>query len=170
MEAVDDDDLDLTELQAMPRDRLEALWEEPREPRVPQGVYWGHVLQRMDHPTARRPFWRWIERVGFEWTPFGVDFDRGRWFFFDPALGAGRFDARPGPSRWRDTQAVGLHYEVSALPGPVRRRLYDEVKPLSERWLLGIGGIAAPRGVGDHFFFALERARLRPQDPDRADR
>jgi hypothetical protein len=33
--------------------------------------------------------------------------------------------------------------------------LYDEVKMLSPSLCLGIGGINAARGRGDHFFFAL---------------
>jgi hypothetical protein len=35
--------------------------------------------------------------------------------------------------------------------------LYDEVKPLSRDACLGIGGVNAGRGAGDHFFFVLER-------------
>jgi hypothetical protein len=93
----------------------------------------------------------------FKWTPFGVDFDTRLWFFWHAALAAGRFEPRPGRSRWRDTEAVGLHYHVSRLPGPVRGVLYDEVKPLSADLCLCIGGINAPRGQGDHFFFALQR-------------
>jgi hypothetical protein len=35
--------------------------------------------------------------------------------------------------------------------------LYDEVKPLSADLLLGLGGVNAETGEGDHFFFTLER-------------
>jgi hypothetical protein len=35
--------------------------------------------------------------------------------------------------------------------------LYDEVKPLGPDLCLGIGGINARVGRGDHFFFALAR-------------
>jgi hypothetical protein len=64
-------------------------------------------------------------------------------------------DRNAGRSRWRDTETVRLHYEVSRLPGPVRAVLYDEVKVLSPSLCLGIGGINAARGRGDHFFYAL---------------
>lgn len=64
---------------------------------------------------------------------------------------------RVGPSRWRDTEAVTLHYERSRLPAPIRGVLYDEVKPLTDTICLGLGGINAERGDGDQFFFALER-------------
>ncbi|PKN31442.1 MAG: hypothetical protein CVU63_23915, partial [Deltaproteobacteria bacterium HGW-Deltaproteobacteria-20] len=62
-----------------------------------------------------------------------------------------------GPSRWRDTQTIRLHYHPSRLPGAVRTFLYDEVKPLTESLCLGIGGINAPRGRGEQFLFSLER-------------
>lgn len=138
-------------------DDLEALWLRPTELAPPRGRYRGRVLKRIEHPTSQRPLFRWSERIGFEWTPFGIDFDRRLWFFFTPGVALGRFEARPGPSRWRDSGAIGLHYEVSGLPMVLRRLLYDEVRPLSERWMLGLGGIQGPPGVGDHFFFALER-------------
>ena len=124
---------------------------------TPRGRFRGEVLARIEHATSRRPLWRWSERIGFEWASWGVDFDRRLWFFFTPRLAIGRFDPRVGASRWRDTESVGLHYEVSRLPGFVRGALYDEVKPLSDALALGIGGMNGARGVGDHFYFALER-------------
>lgn len=136
---------------------LEALWLEPVELPPPRGVYRGEVLQRIDTPAARRPLWRVGQRLGFELTPFGIDFDRRLWFFFSPRLAIGRFVADPGPSRWRDTDAIRLRYHVSRLPRLVRRALYDEVKPLSERRMMGIGGVNAGPGVGERFFFSLER-------------
>ena len=139
----------------MSLDELESLWLRPVELAPPRGVYRGHVLRRIEHATSRRPLWRWSERIGFEWTPFGIDFDRRLWFFMSTSLAMGRFEARPGPSRWRDTDAMGLHYGASKLPRAIRSVLYDEVKPLSERWMLGIGGINKDRGEGDHFYFAL---------------
>ncbi|RLB54299.1 MAG: hypothetical protein DRJ42_09505 [Deltaproteobacteria bacterium] len=148
----------MTELRSMSRGELEALWTAPRDLTPPRGRYRGHVLLRIDHATSRRPLWRWSERIGFEWFPFGVDFDRRLWFFFSPQVALGRFEVQPGPSRWRDTEAFGLTYDVSKLPRPIRGALYDEVKPLSNDTVLGIGGINASRGEGDHFFFALERA------------
>ncbi len=146
-----------TDLASMSLDDLEALWVKPIEVAPPRGVYRGQVLRRIDHATSRRPLWVWSQRIGFEWIPFGVDFDRRLWFFFTPTIAMGRFETRVNESRWRDTDMVGLHYQGSKLPRFVRRVLYDEVKPLSERWILGIGGIDADRGAGEHFFFSLER-------------
>ena len=124
---------------------------------VPSGVHRGHHLAWLEHPEARRKRWRWPQRVGFEWAPWGVDFDRRLWFFFRQSLAAGRFTPQIERSRWHETQAVALHYEVSRLPGPLRGLLYDEVKPLDERWMVGIGGMQLGPRRGDHFLFALER-------------
>jgi len=147
----------LVELRAMSLAELEALWTRPVALSAPRGIYHGHVLQRIDHATSRRPLWRWSERLGFVWIPFGVDFDRRLWFFFNRRVAMGHFQTHSGESRWRDTDAIGLSYERSRLPGFVRDVLYDEVKPLSARLILGIGGINRDRGEGEHFFFALEK-------------
>ncbi len=155
----------LTELRSMSLRDLESLWLEPVELAPPEGIYRGHVLTRLDTSGARRPLWFWSQRVGFEWMPFGIDFDRRLWFFFTAGLALGRFEARPGPSRWRDTDALGLHYTESRLPRPIRRHLYDEVKPLSPTRMLGLGGINADRGEGDHFYFVLERLERRRAAP-----
>jgi hypothetical protein len=124
---------------------------------IPDGRYRGIHLVRLDNRGAREPRTRWAQYVGFELTPFGIDFDDRRWYFFHPRLRAGKFQARIGPSRWRPTEAVTLHYDPSRLPTPLRNILYDEVKPLTDRLCLGLGGLNAGRGEGDHFFFALER-------------
>lgn len=59
------------------------------------------------------------------------------------------------PSRWRDTQTLQLHYDLTRLP--FRGQLYDEVKPLSETLCLGLGGLnRQPEKEGDLFFFLLE--------------
>jgi hypothetical protein len=134
---------------------LEELYVAPRPVAVPSGRFRGVHLAWLDTPGARHPVIRPLQHLGFRLLPFGVDFIRHRWFFFHPTLGIGRFVAEVGRSRWRDTETVRLHYEVSRLPGPVRAVLYDEVKRLSPSLCLGIGGINAPRGQGDHFFFAL---------------
>jgi len=152
-------DWTLDELRGMSERHLDSVYRRRVELAPPRGVYRGHVLSWIDHETSQRPLWRWSERFGFSWTPFGVDFDRRLWFFWSTRLAMGRFEPRVHRSRWRDTDTVGLHYEVSRLPAFVRSVLYDEVKPLSERWLIGIGGINAGAGVGDHFYFALERMR-----------
>lgn len=148
----------LARLRGLGPEGFEALWREPRGLSPLAGLWRGHVLRRLDHATARRPLWRWSEQLGFEWLPFWVDFDRSEWCFVTPALRVGRFEAHAGPSRWRDTEAYALRYERSRLPRPLRRVLYDEVKPLDDRWVLGLGGIDAGRGRGDHFHFVLERA------------
>lgn len=150
-------DWTLDELRSMSLGHLDSVYRRDVALAPPRGVYRGRVLRWIDHPTARR--WRWSERLGFAWTPFGIDFERRLWFFWTTRLAVGRFEPRVHPSRWRETEAIGLHYEVSRLPGFVKAVLYDEVKPLSERWMLGIGGIDGGPGVGDHFYFALERAR-----------
>ena len=140
-------------------EELEAAFGHRDEIRVPRGVHRGHFLAWLDNPSARQKRWRWPQRAGFQWTPFGVDFDRNLWFFFTPAVAMGRFEARVERSRWRGTDAVVLRYERSRLPLAFRRILYDEVKPLDDGLVLGIGGSNAGRGRGDHFFFALERDR-----------
>ncbi len=152
-------DWTLSELTSMSVGHLDSVYRRPVELTAPEGVYRGHALARIEHATSRQPLWRWSERIGFEWTPFGIDFDRRVWFFGGRTLALGRFEPRAHRSRWRDTRAIGLHYEISRLPGLVRRALYDEVKPLSPRWMIGIGGMNGERGVGDHFYFALERLR-----------
>ena len=147
----------LDDLRRASLDELEALFRAPREPRRPAGCYRGHHLVRLDNVGARDPAIWLGQTLGFRLFPFGVDFDLDHWFFFHPRLAAGRFTASIGPSRWRDTEAVTLHYGVSRLPRWVRGALYDEVQPLSDRLILGLGGTNAERGLGDHFFFALER-------------
>jgi len=145
----------LSALKSMNTADLESVFASEAEFSVPEGMHRGHFLKWLDHPAARCKRWRWPQRLAFEWAPFGIDFDRRLWFFFDPRLAAGRFEVHVQPSRWRETQALGLHYEVSRLPAPVRSRLYDEVKPLGPDLALGLGGINAGPGAGDHFFFAL---------------
>ncbi|MBI4700039.1 MAG: hypothetical protein HY744_02555 [Deltaproteobacteria bacterium] len=148
----------LRELRRYGRDELEALYARERELSVPEGLFRGVFLGWIDMPLWRHPFARFTEHLGFRLTPFGVDFDRRLWFFWRPALALGRFTPEIGPSRWREARTVRLRYEPSRLPRPVRGLLYDEVKPLSRNVCLGLGGINAPRGWGDHFYFALVRS------------
>ena len=135
---------------------LETLYAAPRPVWVPAGIFRGSHLAWLDTPGARHPVIRPLQHLGFRLTPFGIDFTTHRWFFFHPHLAGGRFTADVGASRWRDTDTVRLRYDVSRLPDPLRALLYDEVKPLSSTLCLGLGGINATRGRGDHFFFALE--------------
>jgi hypothetical protein len=118
--------------------------------------------------TFRGRFLCWLRRVPlhvramdellFRAVTFGLDFDRGAWWFVTPRLQAGAFDATRGPSRWRDgVEVMRLRYDRSRLPRPFRAALYDEVKPLSADVCLGIGGLNADAGRGDHFLFALAR-------------
>lgn len=124
---------------------------------VPGGLFGGLVLGLVDSAGARRRANRAMVWLGFSLPRFGVDFQRRAWWFHHPLLRVGAFEARPGPSRWRDAQTMQLHYHPSRLPGPVKHLLYDEVKPLGEHLCLGLGGINQDRGEGDLFFFALSR-------------
>jgi hypothetical protein len=138
-------------------DELERIYRDTSAPlAVPRGRFRGRHLAWLR--TTGNPVWLgpalWL---AFARIPFGVDFDRRRWFFLHHAARIGHFLPDIGPSRWRDTQTIRLHYHPSRLPGAVRTFLYDEVKPLTESLCLGIGGIHAPRGRGEQFFFSLER-------------
>lgn len=160
MDAEAPDAVTLAQLRRCTLAELEVLYARDRPVSVPTGSYRGVHLAWLDTPGARHPVIRPLQHLGFRLTPFGIDFTAQRWFFFHPRFGIGRFAAQVGPFLWRDTETVRLHYDPSNLPGPLRRLLYDEVKPLSSSLCLGIGGINAPRGRGDHFFFALDaRAR-----------
>jgi hypothetical protein len=132
---------------------LEQLYR--REPLgvMPRGCFVGRLLRYVESAGARRPLVRGLDWLFFEAPRFGVDFDRRRWWFIHPALGAGRFLATPGRSRWRDTETLKLSYAPSRLP--IRGLLYDEIKPLGDALCLGIGGLNFDRGEGDHFFFEL---------------
>ncbi len=147
----------LAELRRYPLAQLEKCYAERRPVAVPLGYYRGTHLRWLDTPGASHPLLRPVVDLLFRRTPFGVDFERERWFFFRRGLGMGRFAAQIGPSRWRDTDTVRLTYDRSRLPSPVRRLLYDEVKPLSDSLCLGLGGINAETGRGEYFFFALHR-------------
>jgi hypothetical protein len=145
------------DLRRLDLDGLERLYASERPIVLPAGRFRGVFLEKLATPGARRPLSRAISYLGFEATPFGVDFDTCCWYFWHPRLQVGRFRLEPGASRWRDTQAVTLHYDVSRLPAAIRGVLYDEVKPLGDSLCLGIGGLNAERDEGDLFFFALER-------------
>lgn len=149
--------MELEDLRQCSQAELEILYLETGTPTVPRGRFRGVHLHWLGNPTARRAGVRLLLTLGFKAPFYGIDFDSRCWFFGHPSLQMGRFEPRPGPSRWRDTNTVALIYEVSRLPAAVRAWLYDEVKPLSDRLCLGLGGINAPRDRGDLFFFALER-------------
>jgi hypothetical protein len=147
--------VDLDELKRATLPELEAIYAAPRPIELPHGRFFGTVLHRLDNRGAHHPLLRGLEWVGFEALAFGVDFDRRLWFFTRRGIQMGRFMPSIGRSRWRDTDTVRLRYDVSRAPRFVTRGLYDEVKPLSSTLCLGLGGVNAATGFGDHFFFAL---------------
>jgi len=151
--------MDLAAVRALDLTGLERLFTDVRFGPRPSGVYRGTQLALLETAGARKPLWRIVDRVAFGLLPFGVDFQRNLWWFGHPRLAAGRFRLSPAPvhSRWRETEVLALEYDVSRLPRRVRDGLYDEVKPITERLCLGLGGLNREVGEGDHFFFALER-------------
>lgn len=153
------DPIRLADLRRMRLDELESLYAGERRCGPPRGCYRGVFLRHLRTPGAQELQNQLMVRLGFEYTPFGVDFDENRWFFLDRRLLIGHFRPVEQASRWREAEVVALHYDVSRLPSFVRGMLYDEVKPLDERLCLGLGGINDERGAGDLFFFALERMR-----------
>ncbi|MCA9668692.1 MAG: hypothetical protein KC503_24030 [Myxococcales bacterium] len=124
---------------------------------LPTGCFEGFLLARLTNRGARRLSVRASEAFAFKLFSFGIDFDAGSWFFGPTRLRIGRFVADIGPSHWRDVSTVvRLRYTPSRLP--FRHLLYDEVTPLGPSLCLGLGGLDAERGEGDHFFFALSRS------------
>lgn len=123
----------------------------------PRGVFVGRHRGFLRTEGARRRDVRFLDTVLFVWPTWGIDFDRCLWWFGHPRLATGRFRVERGPSRWRDAEVYRLVYDVSRLP--IRGLLYDEVKTLEADRAIGIGGTNHPRGVGDHFFFELNRVR-----------
>ncbi len=147
----------LADLQHCSLDTLERVYAHKNPFDVPEGRFRGVYLAPVDSRGARRPLNRLAVLGGFRLPRYGVDFDRRAWWFHLHRLQVGAFVPRRGPSRWRDTETVGLHYDPSFLPGPVKKLLYDEVKPLSAHLCLGMGGMNRPAGEGELFFFALTR-------------
>jgi hypothetical protein len=139
------------------RPALERLYLEEQPLPGPSGVLAGELLCWLEGLPARHPLWRPLTALMFQLVPFGVDFDRRCWYFGRPGLQVGRFELVPGRSRLRATTALGLHYQVSSLPGPVKGLLYDEVKPLDQRTCLGLGGLVLGGQAHPLFFFLLRR-------------
>jgi len=144
------------ELGRMDLRQLEDLYAAPTPLPPLRGRFRGRFLCRLHSRAAGTRTWS-LATTLFQRVPFGIDFDRSEWFFLVPAVGVGRFTAARAMSRWRDTETFALDYGASALPRPVRGLLYDEVKPLADDLCLGMGGMNAPRGEGELFFFLLER-------------
>lgn len=134
-------------------DQLERAFVEEELDTLPSGIVVGSFLGFVDSRGARRGVVRALDTLLFRALRWGLDLDDRRWWFEHPRAAAARFSVVEGPSRWRDTRVLQLHYDVSRLP--FRGILYDEVKPLRDGRVLGLGGIDAARGDGDHFFFEL---------------
>ena len=162
--------ISLAELEKLNNAELDDVYAQARSLVAPLGLFHGKHLGWLDTPFGRSPILRPVLHLAFRATPFGIDFDTRLWFFnspshrpisrsiLKPAMRMGRFETVLAPSRWRETDTVGLHYEVSSLPRPIKSLLYDEVKPLSDDLCLCLGGINAAHGGGDCFWFALSRA------------
>ncbi len=146
----------LADLRASPRESLEDLFRSAPVGPPPRGRFRGEFLTRVDSRLARSRQGAAVA-TAFERAPFGIDFDSATWFFFDPRLRGGHFRLQASRSRWRETDVLAMHYDVSRLPRPIRGRLYDEIKPLDADLILGLGGLNAPVGDGDLFLFALRR-------------
>ncbi len=116
------------------------------------GVWRGHYLHELPMSLGERL----ISRAMFKWPTFGLDLDQRGWWFGRPGSVVGRFEPEVGPSRWRETEVVRLDYRRTT-PWPLRRLLYDELKPLSYNAILGIGGVSRAEPPGAWFYFALER-------------
>jgi len=144
----------LADLRASSLDRLEELFRAAPIGPPPHRRLHGEVLCRVDSRLARSREGAAV-LLPFQRLPFGVDFASRTWFFVDPRLRTGHFRLEQQRSRWRDTEVLALHYDVSRLPRRIRDRLYDEIKPLADDLWLGLGGLNAPVGDGDLFFFAL---------------
>ncbi len=142
------------ELRSSSLEGLERLYRDTPLGPKPSRSFQGQVLHRVNSPFARS-----MSASAVTWPfahlRFGVDFGACAWFFLHPGLTLAHFRVAPGPSRWRDTQTLQLHYDGSRLP--FRGVLYDEVKPLSETVCLGLGGLnRQPENEGDLFYFLLE--------------
>ncbi len=138
--------------------QLEELYARDGDITIPtSGSYKGVYLKRLSNPGADNLFNRVSQWAAFDAMSFGLNFypDYGDWFFYHSSVAMGRFTPRIEQSRWRDTNTITLNYQVSKLPSPVRNVLYDEIKPMTDSLLLGMGGLNRDRDVGDHFFFAI---------------
>ncbi|HUH05809.1 MAG TPA: hypothetical protein VML75_27660 [Kofleriaceae bacterium] len=135
-------------------EELESLYLAPLG-ESPRGITDGSFLGFLDTRGGRDPRHRAMHTLLFRWPRWGIDFDRRLWWFVHPRLAAGRFTATVGPSRWRETTVLRLEYAPSRAPW-ADRILYDELKPLPDGRIIGIGGINADRGAGDHFWFEVQ--------------
>jgi hypothetical protein len=147
----------LADLQRRSWDELDKLYIEAPPGPVPEGLFDGTFLIWL--PPAKKlrnlPY-VCLETLGFRCFCWGIDFVDRKWWIAARALRGGKFTPIQAASRWRPTQTWQLHYDGDGIPC-VDRILYDEVKTLTPDLCLGIGGINAEQGIGDHFYFALRR-------------
>lgn len=122
------------DLSAASLDELEAIYRDAPLGPAPRGVYRGAMLRYLDKSIGIKA----IDWLMFDLPPYGIDFDRRNWWFFNRRFQTGHFEYSAGRSRWRDTETLRLEYETSRLPRFVRGLLYDEVKPLDEELCLGL--------------------------------
>jgi hypothetical protein len=151
----------IAEFRSMSEAELERRFcEEAAAPALSPGDYKGTWLRRIENAGKYRPLNFLSQFLMFELTPFGISFrgdGSGIWYFFDPRLAVGEFVASRARSRWRDTDCLAMDYSQATLPDFVKDLLYDEIKVLSPRHAIGIGGFNQPKGEGDNFYFLLTR-------------
>jgi hypothetical protein len=140
---------------------LERLWRDAPLAPLPTGTWRGRHVGWLSTRGARHPLWRSLSTVMFVWTRFGLDLSATEpcWWFVAPGkLTGGEFTVTEGPSRWRPGATVlRLDYGAARAPAAIRSRLYDELKPLDDGRIIGLGGINAGPGDGDHFWMTFER-------------
>ena len=130
---------------------LERIYREAPLAPLPGGLWAGQYVHELPMPAGEKL----AARAMFKWTRFGLDLDRHGWWFRRPeARVVGHFMTSVGPSRWRDAEVVRLDYRKTT-PWPLRRLLYDELKPLSDSVVLGLGGINRAGPTGAWFYFVL---------------
>ena len=119
---------------------------------LPGGVWRGRWLHdlRMSAPA------KLVAHALFRWPTFGLDLDAYTWWFGRPDRVASRYEPVVGRSRWRDAEVVRLDYRRT-MPWPMRAVIYDELKPLSDDCVLGIGGMNGTGSHGAWVYFVLQR-------------
>lgn len=132
---------------AMPLEALEHIWRTRACAPLPGGVWQGHYLRELPMSLPKRL----LSRAMFKRRMFGLDLNYNRWWFRDNSRLLAHFEPHVGRSRWRDTEVVQVRYERTG-PALLKGMLYDELKPLDDRTILGLGG--SKRG-GAWFYFVM---------------
>jgi len=140
------------ELAQMSMGQLEQVWSMYPCAPLPGGMWQATYLEEF----PMTPTKKLLARALFKWRLFGLDLNTHKWWFKDATRAVVEFDPQHGPSRWRDADVIQLHYETTG-PRLFRGMLYDELKPLNENCILGIGGSNQDNAQGAWFFFALSR-------------